>query len=131
MKAIPNLTLNIIDVRDVADLHIRVMVSPEAKGQRFLALAGGKISMPEIAKLLKQKMPAVSTKVSTKILPDWLVRVAALFNPKAKAIASMLKASRNVSNEKVRKMLKWKPIATNEEAILLSVESMLKFGNIK
>ncbi len=131
MKAIPNLTLNIIDVRDVADLHIRAMTSPEANGQRFLALAGGKISMPEIAGLLREKMPAVAAKVSTKTLPDWLVRIAALFSPKAKAIASMLKASRNVSNDKARKVLEWEPIATNEEAILLSVESMLKFGNIK
>jgi len=131
MKAIPDLTLNIIDVRDVADLHIRAMTNPEAKGQRFLALAGGKISLPEIAQLLKRKMPAVAAKVATRNLPDWLVRIAALFSPKAKAIASMLNASRNVSNEKARRVLKWEPTATNEEAILLSVESMLKFGNIK
>jgi nucleoside-diphosphate-sugar epimerase len=131
MKAIPNLTLNIIDVRDVADLHIRAMTSPAANGQRFLALAGGKISLPEIAKLLKEKMPAVSQKISGKILPDWLVRLLALFSPKAKAIASMLQASRNVSNEKARKELGWEPIATNTKAILLSVESMLRFGTIK
>jgi len=131
MKAIPNLTLNAIDVRDVADLHIRAMTNPNAKGQRFLALAGGKISLPEIAKLLKEKMPPIAGKVSGKILPDWLVRIAGLFNPKARAIASMLKASRNVSNEKARKVLGWKPISTNEEAILLSVESMLKFGHLK
>lgn len=131
MKAIPRLTLNIIDVRDVADLHIRAMTSPEAKGQRFLALAGGQISLPEIADLLKAKMPEVAKKISGKVLPDWLVRIAGLFNPKAKAIASMLKASRNVSNEKARKLLDWEPIATNEEAILLSVESMRKFGAIK
>jgi nucleoside-diphosphate-sugar epimerase len=131
MKAIPKLSLNIIDVRDVADLHIRAMTSPDAKGQRFLALAGGKISLPEIALLLKEKMPGIAGKISGKTLPDWLVRIAGLFNPKAKAIASMLKASRNVSNEKARKVLGWKPIANNEEAILFSVESMLKFGHIK
>jgi nucleoside-diphosphate-sugar epimerase len=131
MKSLPKLFLNIIDVRDVADLHIRAMTHPEAKGQRFLALAGGKISLPEIGKLLKEKMPKVSQKISGKVLPDWLVRISALFNPKAKAIASMLSASRNVSNEKARTILKWEPMATNEEAILLSVESMLKFGAIK
>jgi len=131
MKAIPKLTLNIIDVRDVADLHIRAMTNPDAKGQRFLALAGGKISLPEIAALLKEKMPAISGKISGKTLPNWLLRLAALFNPKARAIASMLKASRNVSNEKARKILNWKPLTTNEQAILLSVESMFKFGHIK
>lgn len=131
MKAIPNLTINIIDVRDVADLHIRAMTNPQAAGERFLALAGGKISLPEIATLLREKMPEVSQKISRKTPPNWLVRAMGLFNPKAKAIASMLKASRNVSNEKARKVLGWTPIANNEEAILLSVRSMLKFGNIK
>ncbi|WDF57218.1 SDR family oxidoreductase [Mucilaginibacter sp. KACC 22063] len=131
MKAIPKLQLNIIDVRDVADLHIRAMTSPDAAGERFLALAGGKISLPEIAALLQTKMPAISSKISKRVLPDWLVRIAGLFNPKAKAIGSMLRASRNVSNEKARRILNWEPIATNEEAILLSVESMLKFGHIK
>ena len=60
MKAVPNLYMNIIDVRDVADLHIRAMTNPEAKGQRFLALAGGKMSMPEIAVFLKKRMPEVT-----------------------------------------------------------------------
>jgi nucleoside-diphosphate-sugar epimerase len=50
MKAIPNITLGIVDVRDVADLHIRAMTNPAAKGQRFLALAGGVVSLPEIAR---------------------------------------------------------------------------------
>lgn len=49
MKAIPNMPLNIVDVRDEADLHIHVMTNPKANGQRFIASAGGKISMPEIA----------------------------------------------------------------------------------
>jgi nucleoside-diphosphate-sugar epimerase len=128
MKAVPNLTFNVIDVRDVADLHIRAMTNPDAKGQRFLALAGGKISMPEIAAFLRKTMPEVSQKVSTKTLPDWGVRLAALFNPKAKAIASMLSASRNVSNAKAKNVLGWKPLSTNEEAITASVESMIKFG---
>jgi len=131
MKAIPKLTMNVIDVRDVAGLHLRAMTNPEAKGQRFLALAGGKISLPGIAKLIKTERPSVAAKISGKVLPNWLVRISALFDPKAKAIASMLKASRNVSNEKARKVLGWSPMSTNEQAILLSVDSMLKFGNIK
>ena len=130
MKAIPNMTFNIVDVRDVADLHIRAMTNPDAKGQRFLALAGGIMSLPEIARLLKTKMPAVAAKVPTKILPDWMVRISALWNPQAKAIASMLGINRNTSNAKARTILKWQPVANNEEAVLASVETMLKFGNI-
>ena len=127
MKAIPNLTMNIIDVRDVADLHIRAMIDPEAKGQRFLALAGGKISMPEIALLIKKKMPEVAHNISTKRLPDWLVSLTGLFSPQAKNIASMLRANRNTSNAKARKILGWKPLSNNEEAIMAAIESMIKY----
>jgi nucleoside-diphosphate-sugar epimerase len=130
MKAVPNLYMNIIDVRDVADLHIRAMITPEAKGQRFLALAGGKMSMREIAVFLRNRMPAVAQNVSTRKLPDWVVLFGALFSPKMRNLASMLKASRNTSNEKAGRILGWKPIATNEEAVVASVESMIKFKTL-
>ncbi|RIV46902.1 SDR family oxidoreductase [Flagellimonas pelagia] len=131
MKAIPNLKMNVIDVRDVADLHIRAMTNPNAKGQRFLALAGGEISLPQISELLKQQMPEIAKKAPTRTLPDWIVSLGGLFNPKLKNVASMLKAKRDkVSNQKAKDILDWSPISTNEAAILASVESMIKFGNI-
>src|SRR5262245_18710091 len=52
LKSIPNMTLGIVDVRDLADLHIRAMTNPAAKGQRFLASSGSILSLPEIAVLL-------------------------------------------------------------------------------
>lgn len=131
MKVVPNIPLNIVDVRDVADLHIRAMISPNANGQRFIASANGQISMPEIAVFLKKKMPDVATKVSLKILPDWVLHLAALFNPQAKAGAMFLKVNRNVSNANAKKSLNWSPIATNEESILAAMESIIKYGIIK
>jgi nucleoside-diphosphate-sugar epimerase len=130
MKALPKLTFNIIDVRDVADLHIRAMTNPEAKGQRFLALAGGKMSIPDIARFLKKEIPEIAKKIPSRTLPDWAVWLAGFFSPKAKAIYSMLRANRNTSNEKARRVLQWTPIANNEEAILATVESMVKFAGI-
>lgn len=130
MKRIPNLVMNIIDVRDVADLHIRAMTNPDAKDERFLALAGGTLSMPQIALLLKNKLPDISQKVSTKKLPDWAVYLSAPFNPKARMLASMLRTSRNTSNAKAKKVLGWIPMATNEEAVLAAVESIITFGSI-
>lgn len=131
IKAVPNLYMNIIDVRDVADLHLRAMTNPEANGQRFLALAGGKMSLPEIAIYLKSKIPEATKNTSTKKLPDWIVKFGGRFSPKLKNVASMLKTNRNTSNEKARLILGWKPIATNEEAIVAAVESMIKYGNLK
>jgi len=130
MKAIPKISFGIVDVRDVADLHLRAMTSPEAKGQRFLALSGGVLSLHDIAAMLKNKMGDEADSVTTKTLPDWLVRVAALFNPLAKSIVSQLGRVKNASNEKAKRLLGWAP-RNSEEAIMSAVESMSRFGLIK
>ena len=130
MKWIPNITMGITDVRDVADLHIRAMTSPAANGQRFLALAGGIMSLPEIARLLKDKSGTLGKNISTRTMPDWVVRMAAWFNPLAKNIAPMLSRYREASNAKAKTLLGWQP-RNNEEAILASAGSMERFGVIK
>lgn len=131
MKAIPNIPLNIVDVRDVADLHIRAMINPKANGQRFIASADGQISVPEIAALIKNKKPDIAKNISIKTVPNWVIYLAALFNKQAKEAALLLRMSRNVSNTKAKKTLDWKPISTNEEIILASLDSMVKYELIK
>ena len=128
MKAVPHIPLNVVDIRDVADLHIRAMTNPNANGQRFIATADGEISLPEIAILLKNKVPEAAGKVSGKTLPNWVLPIAALFNPEAKRAVLFLKINRRVSNAKAKKVLGWVPIANKEEAILASVKSMIKYN---
>lgn len=41
----PKLSYGIVDVRDVADLHIRAMTDPAANGERFVAIAGETMSI--------------------------------------------------------------------------------------
>lgn len=130
-RKMPRINMNIVDVRDVADLHIRAMVSPEAAGQRFLCLAGGALDLQQMAVLMKQETPSVAQKVKTSALPDWVVRMAALFNSQAKTAASYLGISRNVSNDKARSLLSWQPRYTNAQAVVASVESMITFGKLK
>lgn len=130
MQRLPDMRMGIVDVRDVADLHLRAMRSPEAKGQRFLALAGGTMSLLEIAELVKRKMPQVGARASTKKMPTWLLRLAAIFNPQAKAILPMVGIYREASNAKARSLLGWQP-RSNEEAILATVACMVKYGALK
>ncbi|MBS1660766.1 MAG: aldehyde reductase [Bacteroidetes bacterium] len=130
MKALPDITLGIVDVRDVADLHIRAMTHPAAKGQRFLALAGGTMSLHQIAVFLKDQCPGVTKNTSTKTMPSWLLRIAALFNKQARAILPLVGIYRNASNEKARTILGWQP-RSNEDALLATVESLIKWGAIK
>src|SRR4051812_42501003 len=73
----PRLYFGVVDVRDVADLHLRAMTHPAAKGERFLAVAGDFMSMRDIARTLKARMGAAARKVPTLQLPDFVVRIAA------------------------------------------------------
>jgi len=130
LKALPKISFGIVDVRDVADLHLRAMTSVDANGQRFLAVAGEPLTMEEIAILLKNKLGDRAKNVSTRVLPDWLVKIAAIFNPMAKQAATQLGKIKRASNEKAKKVLGWKP-RPNEEAILASTESLFKYGAVK
>lgn len=130
MKAIPKMELAIVDVRDLADLHIRAMESNIGNGQRFLGLSDGTMTLPEIAQFLRSNMPEVAANVSSKIVPDWLVRLSALFNARAKAIVPLLGVNRKASNEKAKRVLGWIP-RSKEEALIASAESLVKYGAVK
>jgi len=127
MKAIPKIPLNIVDVRDVADLHIRAMTTIGAKGLRFMAAADGKITWPEIGELIRKKRPAAASRISQKTLPDWVITLAGLFNHKAAEGALLLRLNRNLSNERARQILSWKPRYSIEETILASVDNLSKY----
>src|SRR5580704_11759998 len=70
MPGCPRVQFGVVDVRDVADLHLRVMTHPGAKGERFLACAGDFMFILEIAKVLKQHLGPAAKRVPTRQLPD-------------------------------------------------------------
>ena len=119
-----------VDVRDVADLHIRAMTHPAAKGERFLAVAGDFLSILDIAKVLKSRMGATAQKVPTRQLPNWLVRIAAMRDPAVKQILPELGKMKNATNEKAKRLLGWAP-RSNEESILATAESLVRLGLLK
>ncbi|HTP51927.1 MAG TPA: aldehyde reductase [Anaeromyxobacteraceae bacterium] len=126
----PRLYFGVVDVRDVADLHLRAMSHPAARGQRFLAVAGNFMSMLEIAKVLRKRMGASARRVPTRQLPNWLVRIAALRDPAVQQIVPELGKVKNASNEKARRLLAWEP-RSNEEAIVATAESLVRLGCLR
>src|SRR3546814_6641511 len=74
----PRINSGFVDVRDVADLHLRAMTHEAAKGERFLAIAGESMWLADVAKVLKLRMGSAASRVSTRVLPNWLVRLGAL-----------------------------------------------------
>lgn len=127
MKVIPNIQLNVVDVRDVVDLHIRAMITPEAAGQRFIASTDGMISMPEIAELLRKERPQLSETISKRTMPDWFLKAASHFNATAKEGQFMAEMNRNISNAKAKTVLGWTPMGTKEDAVLAAVDSLIKY----
>lgn len=102
-KRYPNISLNVVDVRDVADLHVRAMFTLVANGKRFIVSADGEISMAEIADLIKNERPQLVEKVATKSIPNWSIEVGALVNKQAKEGRLMLQVNRKVSNKQAKK----------------------------
>jgi nucleoside-diphosphate-sugar epimerase len=130
LPGVPKIYFGVVDVRDVADLHIRAMTDPAAKGERFLAVAGDFMSMLAIAKVLKNGLGAAARKVPIRQLPNWLVRLASLRDPAVKQILPELGKMKNGTNEKAKRVLGWTP-RSNEEAIIATSESLLRLGLLK
>ena len=130
MPGCPRLKFGAVDVRDVADLHLRAMTNVAAKGERFLAVAGDFVWMVELARMLKSRMGAVAKKIPMRELPNWLVRVAALREPAVKQIIPELGKEKNATNEKAKRMLEWAP-RSNEECIVATAESLVRLGLVK
>jgi nucleoside-diphosphate-sugar epimerase len=120
----------VVDVRRVADLHIRAMTHPTAKVERFLAVAGDFMSLLDIARVLKRRMGARARHVPTRELPDRLIRIAALLDPGARQILPELGKMKNATGEKARRVLGWAP-CSREDAIVATAESPMRFGLLK
>ncbi|MBI1252617.1 MAG: NAD-dependent epimerase/dehydratase family protein [Alphaproteobacteria bacterium] len=130
MPGCPKYGIGLVDVRDVADLHLRAMTHPAAAGERFLAVAGPSMWMSDIAKVLKARMGAAGSRAPTNELPNWMVRLAAMADPAIGQILPELGKLKHASNEKAKRVLGWAP-RSNEESIVASAESLVRLGLLK
>jgi nucleoside-diphosphate-sugar epimerase len=130
MPGCPNMTFGVVDVRDVADLHLRAMIDPAAAGERFLAVAGDFMPIVEMARVLKARLGSAARRVPTIQLPNWLIRLAALWDPAVRQIVPELGKRKNASNQKARRVLGWAP-RSREDAITATAESLANLGLLK
>ena len=132
LPGLPDLSFGIVDVRDVADLHIKVMESPRAAGQRYLAISDDlATSTKDIATYLKQGLPAEESKrVPTRVLPNFLLRLVSHFDASIAMIAPELGVVRYIINAKAREELHWTPISARD-CVVASAENLRKMGKVK
>lgn len=130
MPATPRIYFGVVDVRDVADLHIRAMTHPRAGGQRYIAVSGPALSLHDVAVILRKQLGADARRVPRFQFPDGLVRLLARISPAMRGMVPQLGIVRNATSEKARKELGWSPRSANE-AIIASGESLVRLGMIK
>jgi dihydroflavonol-4-reductase len=127
MPAVPRVYFGVVDVRDVADLHLRAMTAPEAKGERFIAVAGETMSILDIARVLRRELGPMARRVPRLQAPDWLVRLAANPIPLLRGVVPMLGKVTHSTSDKARSLLGWQA-RSNDEAILATAESLIRLG---
>ena len=108
MPAVPRLGFTFVDVRDVADLHIRALTDPAAGGERFIA-TDRFLWMAEVAAILRERLGDSAKKVPTRVAPNLLVRAMALFDASIRSVVGDLGRQSWFSNEKARTTLEWTP----------------------
>jgi dihydroflavonol-4-reductase len=110
MSVAPRARFGVVDVRDVADLHIRAMAAPGAAGQRFLAVADGPtLSYLEVAEVLRRRLGALAARVPAQEAPgDDLPRPV-------------------IHNDRARQELGWRPRPA-EDTIVETAESLRDLG---
>jgi nucleoside-diphosphate-sugar epimerase len=100
----------VADVRDVAELHIRAMATPEAAGKRYLALADGPtISFLELAQILRQRLGPLAERVPTEEAPG----------PEPPRLI--------IHNDRAKQELGWRPRAA-ETTIVETAENLRDLG---
>jgi dihydroflavonol-4-reductase len=129
LGACPDIGFGIVDVRDVADLHVRALTAPGLAGERFIA-SGRFMKLREIADLLRAELGPPAHKVTQRNVPDWLVRVAALFNPVARAVVGELGSIRHQDASHARAVLGWetRPV---EQSILDTARCLIDLGLLR
>ena len=130
MPGVPRMCFGVVDVRDVADLHLRAMTNPAAKGERFLAVAGDFMWLIEIAQVLKARLGEAARRVPTRQLPDWLVRLARFKDPAVKQIIPELGKWKNATSAKAQRVLGWSP-RSREDSVAATAENLVRLGLVK
>lgn len=110
MSVAPRARFGIVDVRDLADLHLRAMAAPQAAGRRFLAVADGPtLSYLKVAEILRRRLGPLAARVPTR------------------EAAGEERPQPIIHNDRAREELGWLPRPV-EETIVQTAESLFDLG---
>ena len=103
---IPDVGMGMIDVRDVARLHVKAMTATGAADKRFIAASADPVEMTMVAEVLKN---AGYSKVPSRRAPSMLLKIVGLIDREAKAMIPFLGQRASFDNKATFEILQWKP----------------------
>jgi nucleoside-diphosphate-sugar epimerase len=122
----PRLAFNLVDVRDVACAHVAALEARAAAGQRFLC-ALPPVTLAEIADILHRGLGPRGFRIPQRPIPDWVMRIGALFDPTARRTLPFLGKQSPLDTSKTRAELGWRPRSV-DATVLDTAESLLERG---
>lgn len=126
--ALPNAGIQVVDVRDVSAAHIAAMNDDATIGERYI-LSDKFYWLRDFAQVLREAFPDRASKIPQRTMPDFLVRLLALFSGDMKTIAVELGKRRFSSSDKVRKLL-GRELIPGDEAIRASAETLIRYNAV-
>ncbi len=106
MPMIPDMSMGMVDVRDVARLHVKAMTAEGAAGKRFIAASAEPVEMSTVASVLKE---AGYTKVPSRRAPTILLKIMSAFDREAKGMLPFIGKAASFDNSATFQLLQWKP----------------------
>lgn len=123
----PNVSFEMVDVRDVAKLHVLALENDKSDGKRFL-LANGIYSFKNVGQILQSFYR--DKKIDKEIIPNWAFRILAFFDTSAKPIVDSLDARLEIDSSKARSLFEWNPISI-DISLRDTVESLKNLEIVK
>ena len=125
MPMVPQASINMSDVRDIAKIHVLALENKEANGKRFIVTTEKPYAFQDVAKILKSNG---YDKVSTKLAPNFLLKFMSNFNREAKSMKSFIGNTYNGNISSTMKTFNWKPIDF-EKTVLDTAKSIETYLN--
>ncbi len=125
----PRLWMHIVDVRDLARIHVAALTDPEAAGRRHPA-AFGTLSLTEMAEALARQFPDYRRRMPKITAPDWFVRLYALFDKDARGALADLGFEAHIASDEAARLLGRAPRPA-EEALEAMGASLIARGLVK
>lgn len=127
MPAVPASGFSVIDVRDVAAMHLAALQNPDSIGERYLA-TGPYLKLQDLAEMLREAYP--DHNVTRRVVPDWIMRVIARFSRPMRQIANDIGVEKHYDGAKGEALL-GRPYIQPREVVLATAESLFRLGLIE